>query len=409
MTIPVDGGSVVGISDEAYGPSWSGDTGTAASKNALYNKIETLGGGATLQSAYDAGSSITTTGVNGAVTFQNGVIDDTTSIFTGKNNAGDITFLLRGDGSVGIGSINPQSKLNIDYGTTALDAKTDIFRTDFVAKAGLNEGAAAAKISLGEAKAGLSTTNAGSMDFEVNATIGLSELDKTYRFIGENPEQNITLYNGNIGLGKDYADTKIHIDYGSTGLTSATDVLKTDFTIQVGPSTTLATAKLTLGANSVGPTQIAAASMDFDIDPGSIGPTTLNRIYRFIGEDAARTVTIRDGRLGIGNDNPASTLDISGSISKPIETITTNTLLDNTHSTILVDAASGDLTIDLPAATACKGRLYCVKKIDSTTNTITIDGNGTETIDGDLVKQINIQYVSITIQSDGSNWYIIAG
>lgn len=101
--------------------------------------------------------------------------------------------------------------------------------------------------------------------------------------------------------------------------------------------------------------------------------------------------------------------DGSGSISRAIETITTNTLLDNTHSTVLVDATSGDLTVDLPAASTCKRRVYCINKIDSTTNTVTIDGNATETISGDLVKQINIQYVSITIQSDGSNWYIVAG
>ena len=40
-----DNSAAASISDTAYGPSWDGDTTTAPSKNAVYDKIETLGGG----------------------------------------------------------------------------------------------------------------------------------------------------------------------------------------------------------------------------------------------------------------------------------------------------------------------------------------------------------------------------
>lgn len=114
-----------------------------------------------------------------------------------------------------------------------------------------------------------------------------------------------------IGTGAKALQAKLHLDYGATGLTSATDVFKTEFAAQVGPSTTTAVAKITLGANNVGPTQVAAGSMDFNINPGSIGPTSLDRIYRFIGEDDARTVTIKDGDVLIGTtaDLPNATAD----------------------------------------------------------------------------------------------------
>jgi hypothetical protein len=42
---PTELGGGSSVSDEAYGGSWNGDTTTAASKNAIYDKIETLAGG----------------------------------------------------------------------------------------------------------------------------------------------------------------------------------------------------------------------------------------------------------------------------------------------------------------------------------------------------------------------------
>jgi len=74
---------------------------------------------------------------------------------------------------------------------------------------------------------------------------------------------------------------------------------------------------------------------------------------------------------------------------------------------ILCDASSGVFTITLPASAGVKGRQYTIKKTDSSQNSIAIDGNAAETIDGQATKSLNLQYESITIQSDGSNWFII--
>lgn len=74
---------------------------------------------------------------------------------------------------------------------------------------------------------------------------------------------------------------------------------------------------------------------------------------------------------------------------------------------IIVDASSAAVTITLPPALSMKfrGELN-IKKIDSSSNAVTIDGHVSETIDGTTTKVIAIQYVNITLISDGSNWYI---
>lgn len=44
------------VSDTAYGVGWDGDTTTAPSKNAVYDKIQTMGGGVSLADVYPVGS-----------------------------------------------------------------------------------------------------------------------------------------------------------------------------------------------------------------------------------------------------------------------------------------------------------------------------------------------------------------
>ncbi len=74
---------------------------------------------------------------------------------------------------------------------------------------------------------------------------------------------------------------------------------------------------------------------------------------------------------------------------------------------ILADATAGAITIDLPPAASMVGKTIDVKKIDSSVNLITLDGNGVETIDDSLVQTLATQYDAITILSNGTVWYII--
>jgi hypothetical protein len=73
---------------------------------------------------------------------------------------------------------------------------------------------------------------------------------------------------------------------------------------------------------------------------------------------------------------------------------------------LLVDCTSGNRTINLPTA-ANNTDCFVIKKIDSTANTVIIDPSGTETVDGSTTASIGVQYVSLTLVSDGTNWHII--
>lgn len=85
---------------------------------------------------------------------------------------------------------------------------------------------------------------------------------------------------------------------------------------------------------------------------------------------------------------------------------TTYTIL-NTDRVITANAAGGAFTLTLPTASGINGRVLQIKKIDSTINVVTIDGNSSETIDGSLTKKLCTQYESITLVSDGTNWLVL--
>lgn len=75
---------------------------------------------------------------------------------------------------------------------------------------------------------------------------------------------------------------------------------------------------------------------------------------------------------------------------------------------IRVDATSGAVTITLlAAATAGDGFQLAVKKIDSSGNAVTIDGNSSETIDGSTTLSLSNQYEVAILTCDGSNWHVI--
>jgi len=77
------------------------------------------------------------------------------------------------------------------------------------------------------------------------------------------------------------------------------------------------------------------------------------------------------------------------------------------NSVILCNAVGGSMTITLPTAVGVEGKYYTIKKIDASAYTVTLDGAGTETIDGETTQIIANQYVSITVVSNDSNWLII--
>ena len=113
--------------------------------------------------------------------------------------------------------------------------------------------------------------------------------------------------------------------------------------------------------------------------------------------DAARKVYVDDAVSGVG----ANSSDTKSAAY---------TVTDAENKTLfLCDATSAAFTLTLlAAATAGDGFEIAVKKTDSSANAITIDGDGSEEIDGATTLELAAQYDVVVIRSDGSGWSVVA-
>jgi hypothetical protein len=88
----------------------------------------------------------------------------------------------------------------------------------------------------------------------------------------------------------------------------------------------------------------------------------------------------------------------------------TNTIysVTNNNATILVNHPLSPFGVLLPSASTVVGQQYQIKKIDSSANAVTVSTTSSQTIDGNLTYTLATIYKSVTLQSDGSNYYIFA-
>lgn len=78
----------------------------------------------------------------------------------------------------------------------------------------------------------------------------------------------------------------------------------------------------------------------------------------------------------------------------------------NNDDVILMDASGGNKIITLPSAATADGKIFYIKKTDSSSNTVMINGSGAN-IDGVASILITVQYEAYTITCDGTNWWIL--
>jgi len=114
--------------------------------------------------------------------------------------------------------------------------------------------------------------------------------------------------------------------------------------------------------------------------------TDTTRLYRWIG--------------GAWTELTAATMSLTVS-SKLI-----NFNADDTAVVYLCDATGGAITMSLPTAASYTNRIYIVKKIDASVNTVIIDADGGDLIDGGGTATLLVQYESLSIVCDGSDWYV---
>jgi hypothetical protein len=108
--------------------------------------------------------------------------------------------------------------------------------------------------------------------------------------------------------------------------------------------------------------------------------------------DASGNITISTGGGGGGYNVTSQTANYT-------ETATTGTKI------IKCDTTGGAFTVTLP--TAVSNQATIIVKKTAGTNILTVDGAGSETIDGGLTAELYEAQESITLISDNANWLII--
>ena len=131
-----------------------------------------------------------------------------------------------------------------------------------------------------------------------------------------------------------------------------------------------------------------------------------SNIYQQLFLDSGATlgshVIISDSRLSDGTTTLVQS-GLPGTISSKSSGYTVNA----TDGTILATGGAGGITITLPAVATVTGQRFTIIKADNGAGAITVATTSSQTINGVTTQSLASQYNKITVQSDGSVWWII--
>jgi hypothetical protein len=137
-----------------------------------------------------------------------------------------------------------------------------------------------------------------------------------------------------------------------------------------------------------------------EIDLTKIDTISGNDYVRVLKDGASRNITLT---------NFIAVLNPLLNSTSSVVTSTTNYLATASNDVILMDLTAGALAVTLPAGSANEGVLIQVKKIDGTTNDLTvqtaggnIDGSATATLSGSGGAKPGASFIC-----DGANWFIL--
>ena len=117
------------------------------------------------------------------------------------------------------------------------------------------------------------------------------------------------------------------------------------------------------------------------------------------------------GMLVGGGASATSTLDVAGSFSLPVVIVAASTTVTDTNCSIECNNGATAITLTLPAAATCRGRIYMVHSNAGSTGTVTITPSGgqIQALAGTLGATTSISALGsygqhVWFQSDGTNW-----
>jgi hypothetical protein len=257
------------------------------------------------------------------------------------------------------------------------------------------------------------TSNTERMRINTSGSVGIG----TSTFNGTNPErlivdagtngsgafQNVIVGKGNTNS---YAQLNIQNTYSGAGNSASSDVVATsdngtetvnyiDMGINSGTNTSTG---IYGGANTA---YLYSTGNDF-----AFGNATASKnLLLFTGGTGSSNERMRitgTGNVGINTTSPNSTLESNGSVAYPIISTSTNITLDATNYTVILSSGSTP-TVTLPAAASTNARrIYVIVNQTGGARTISTYKNFSNSNAATIAATS-----SITIQSDGTNWYRI--
>jgi flagellar basal body rod protein FlgG len=115
--------------------------------------------------------------------------------------------------------------------------------------------------------------------------------------------------------------------------------------------------------------------------------------------------------VGINTTTPTSTLHVNGSVTVGFRQVSTTGPILSTDYVVEGNCSGGSITLTLPDATTCQGRLYFISALNaSSTNYITVTTTASQVI-GTYGISITLEnnYEQEYVVSDGANWLIMSG
>ena len=224
--------------------------------------------------------------------------------------------------------------------------------------------------------------------------LGLSADDHTQYLLVDGARQ----MSGNLGLGGNNIYNFGSISGSGVSINSITASIANITSITgslLGNSSTSTSASYAFDATS--------ASYAFNATTSSYSLNVLSSSYAFNATSASYVFNATSASYAVTSsyalNSSAGGYTVSTKITNYTETATSGIII------LLADTTSGTFTITLPTAVGNTSTIS-IKKI-ATANTVIVDGNGSQTIDGGLTATLNKIYESITLISDNTNWFII--
>lgn len=141
----------------------------------------------------------------------------------------------------------------------------------------------------------------------------------------------------------------------------------------------------------------------------SSGQTTYTRRTLAVATANGLTATLADDAQGerVTLTLGAPTVTRAIRVFATVQGGATSTPAGASDHTIVVNPTAAAGTVTLPAAASSTGIVYVVKHANASQNTVTVDANGAELIDGVQTVALTSRQ-AITIQCDGVAWFILA-